>query len=46
MNILKNWHFDCVLCDFLVFEWIRIKLNKDSLTPNDIWCEMKYNKKI
>ena len=33
------------LCDFLVFEWIKIKLYKDSLTLNDIWREMKYHKK-
>ena len=32
------------LCDFLVFEWIIIKLNKDILTLNDIWCEKKYHK--
>ena len=41
MNFVKNWHFD-----FLVFEWIKIKLNKDSLTLNDICCEMKYHKKL
>ena len=44
MNFLKNWHFDCVLCDFFVLS--ELKLNKDSLTLNDIWCEMKYHKKL
>ena len=23
-----------------------LKLNKDSFTLNDIWCEMKYHKKL
>ena len=43
------WKIDILtvfLCDFLVFEWIKIKLYKDSLTLNDIWREMKYHKKL
>ena len=43
------WKIDILtvfLCHFLVFEWIKIKLNKDSLTLYDIWCEMKYHKKL
>ena len=43
------WKIDILtvfLCDFLVFEWIKIKLNNYSLTLYDIWCEMKYHKKL
>ena len=42
------WKIDILtvfLCDFPVFEWIKIKLYKDSLTLNDI-SEMKYHKKL
>ena len=45
MIFLRNWHFDCVLCDFFLF-LSELKLNKDSLTLNDIWCEMKYHNKL
>ena len=46
MNFWKIDILTVFLCDFLVSEWIKIKLNKDSLTLNDIWCEMKYHKKL
>ena len=43
---VENLTFLLFLCDFVVSEWIKIKLNKDSLTLNDTWCEMKYHKKL
>ena len=46
MNFWKIDILTVFLCDFLVSEWIKIKLNKDRLTLNDIWCEMKYHKKL
>ena len=46
MNFFEKLTFWLFLCDFLVFEWIKIKLYKDSLTLNDIWREMKYHKKL